>query len=170
MWLTNRTRSDGTVRDFWSPRSRRPIAAATACRNSTSSHITTHDLTVFLGEREDVETVMSALDVLLVPSRREPFGRVVVEALSMGIRRCRHGRGGPREILTHEDDGVLLAAEDIDSWAEALVVEGDRSDSVDLRRARRERALARFDRAEHVDKVEAVWGAAFRGHRPQRSL
>jgi len=37
----------------------------------------------FLGERDDVERVMAALDVLLVPSSEEPFGRSVIEALAM---------------------------------------------------------------------------------------
>ena len=39
----------------------------------------------FLGQRDDVPRLMRSLDVLLVPSWEEPFGRVVAEAMAMGV-------------------------------------------------------------------------------------
>src|SRR5665811_2295147 len=39
----------------------------------------------FLGERDDVPAILAASDLLLVPSWREAFGRIVVEGMAMGV-------------------------------------------------------------------------------------
>ena len=39
----------------------------------------------WLGEREDVPELMRALDVLLLPSWEEPFGRALIEAMALGV-------------------------------------------------------------------------------------
>ena len=74
----------------------------------------------FLGERADVPTVLRALDVLLVPSWEEPFGRVVVEAMAMGTPVIATARGGPAEIVDDRRTGRLVAPRRPDLWAEAI--------------------------------------------------
>ncbi|MBI5103611.1 MAG: glycosyltransferase [Solirubrobacterales bacterium] len=66
----------------------------------------------FLGERDDVPRVMRALDLLLVPSWREAFGRVAAEALATGVPVIATDAGGPAEIVRDGVDGVVLPPRD----------------------------------------------------------
>ncbi|HIE50262.1 MAG TPA: glycosyltransferase family 1 protein, partial [Armatimonadetes bacterium] len=54
---------------------------------------------LFAGEREDIPEVMAALDVLVLPSWEEPFGRVVIEAMAMRKPVVATAVGGPGEIV-----------------------------------------------------------------------
>lgn len=74
----------------------------------------------FLGEREDVPAIMSAADVLLVPSWQEPFGRCVIEAMAMGTPVLATNNGGTVDIITNGVDGVLLPPHEADRWTSAL--------------------------------------------------
>jgi L-malate glycosyltransferase len=73
----------------------------------------------FLGEREDVPELMRALDVLLVPSWEEPFGRAVAEGMAMGLPVAATSVGGPGEII-REGEGLLLPPRMPERWAHAL--------------------------------------------------
>lgn len=75
---------------------------------------------VFAGERDDIPTVLAASDVLLVPSWMEPFGRVVVEGMAMGLPVFATRGGGPSEIITDGIDGVLLPLSRPDIWASRI--------------------------------------------------
>lgn len=57
----------------------------------------------FLGFRTDVPAILSALDLLVLPSVGEPFGRVLVEAGAAGLAAVSTRVGGTIEIL---EDGV----------------------------------------------------------------
>jgi glycosyltransferase involved in cell wall biosynthesis len=125
----------------------------------------------FIGERGDVDVVMRALDVLLLPSWTEPFGRVVVEALTMGTRVLATDHGGPREIVRSADDGELVAPRDPGSWADALERELARpQEAPAVAKARRARALERFGVDRHVASVTGVWTRLVVGRRPERVL
>lgn len=74
----------------------------------------------FLGEREDVAALLGALDVLLVPSWGEPFGRVVVEGMAARVPVVATSEGGPAEILTDGRTGILLPPREGGRWADAV--------------------------------------------------
>jgi glycosyltransferase involved in cell wall biosynthesis len=74
----------------------------------------------WLGERADVPEILAAVDILLVPSWAEPFGRIVVEGLAMGCLVAATSIGGPSEVITDRVDGLLLAPRDPIGWARAL--------------------------------------------------
>ncbi len=75
----------------------------------------------FLGHRSDIPTVLRALDLLLVPSWLEPFGRVVVEGMASGLPVVATSKGGPAEIIVSGQDGMLLPPQSPALWASALV-------------------------------------------------
>ncbi|HEY4501753.1 MAG TPA: glycosyltransferase family 1 protein [Candidatus Paceibacterota bacterium] len=50
---------------------------------------------------------LSVVDVVVMPSRTETFGLVVIEALAMGIPVAAHDVLGPRDIITHGVHGHL---------------------------------------------------------------
>lgn len=115
-----------------------------------------------LGERDDVPTIMGALDALLVPSWEEPFGRVVIEAMALGIPVVATSVGGPAEIIEDGVDGILLAPRNPDGWATAIA---RLVDSVDLRRSLGDAARRRaqdFSLLGHVSEMRAVYAEATR--------
>jgi glycosyltransferase involved in cell wall biosynthesis len=63
----------------------------------------------FLGWRDDVYEVLGRLDLLIVPSTREPATtRVVMEAYSSGLPVVAYPTGGIPEILIDEQTGFLV--------------------------------------------------------------
>ena len=78
------------------------------------------DYVHLLGERADVPEIMGSLDALLVPSWEEPFGRVVIEAMALGLVVVATNVGGPAEIIRDDFDGILLSPRDPGLWASAI--------------------------------------------------
>ncbi|MDX6622086.1 MAG: hypothetical protein QOE75_18 [Solirubrobacterales bacterium] len=74
----------------------------------------------FLGERGDVPQVLAAADLLLLPSWREAFGRIAIEAMAMGTPVVATDSGGPAEIVRPGVDGLLLTPKQPEEWARAL--------------------------------------------------
>ncbi len=65
------------------------------------------DNVVFKGFEEDQDLIYSNLDVLLNCSVMEGFGRTVIEAMQRGIPVVANASGGPLEIITHKENGLL---------------------------------------------------------------
>ncbi len=110
----------------------------------------------FLGEREDIPEILAASDIVLVPSWEEPFGLAVIEAMAMGVPVIATAVGGPSEIISDGDDGLLLPPRRHELWARAvrdLIAQPERL--VEIGRRARQKA-ARFGVAGHV---EAMLGA-----------
>jgi L-malate glycosyltransferase len=78
------------------------------------------DRVSWLGERDDVPELMRALDVLLLPSWEEPFGRAVIEAMALGVPVIATNVGGPAEIIEDGREGYLLAPRQPRAWAAAV--------------------------------------------------
>jgi len=78
------------------------------------------DRVSFLGEREDVPALIRALDVLLLPSWEEPFGRALIEAMALGVPVIATNVGGPPEIITDGREGYLLPPREPAAWAQAI--------------------------------------------------
>lgn len=74
----------------------------------------------FLGERSDVAAVLAATDLLLLPSWREAFGRIAVEAMAMGVPVVATDEGGPAEIVREGVDGLLIPPRRPDLWVTEL--------------------------------------------------
>jgi glycosyltransferase involved in cell wall biosynthesis len=77
---------------------------------------------VFTGARQDVPDVMNAMDVVVHTSvRGEPFGRVIIEAMSVGRPVVATRAGGVPEFVHDGVDGVLVAPGDANELATAIV-------------------------------------------------
>lgn len=76
----------------------------------------------FLGEREDVPTLLRAADVVVHAAvDAEPFGRVIVEGMLARRPVIATDAGGVREILTHGETGWLVKPGDPAALAEAVL-------------------------------------------------
>lgn len=74
----------------------------------------------FLGVRDDIPSLMQEASALLLCSEREPFGWVILEAMSVGLPVIASDSGGPGEIITDSLTGVLVPVGDIDGYALSL--------------------------------------------------
>lgn len=78
------------------------------------------DRVSWLGERDDVPELVSALDALLLPSWEEPFGRALIEAMALKVPVVATSVGGPCEIITDGREGFLVEPRNPAAWAAAI--------------------------------------------------
>jgi glycosyltransferase involved in cell wall biosynthesis len=115
----------------------------------------------FLGERADIPALMGALDVLLVPSWEEPFGRTVIEGMAMECAVVASSVGGPAEIIEHGCTGLLEEPRRPAAWAEVVRgLLGDPARRAAMGRSARRALTGRFDQATYVAGVMAVYREA----------
>ncbi|RJX38470.1 N-acetyl-alpha-D-glucosaminyl L-malate synthase BshA [Paenibacillus pinisoli] len=75
----------------------------------------------FLGKQEDVAQVISMADVLLLPSEKESFGLVSLEAMACGVPTVGSNAGGIPELVTHGVTGFLSDVGHVEEMAEHAV-------------------------------------------------
>jgi glycosyltransferase involved in cell wall biosynthesis len=66
----------------------------------------------FLGWRDDAAALMAAADILVCPSREEPFGNVIVEAWARRLPVVAAAAAGPAWLVAHERTGLLFPVDD----------------------------------------------------------
>jgi glycosyltransferase involved in cell wall biosynthesis len=71
----------------------------------------------FVGFETEVDRVFRSLDVLLHPAAREPFGRVLVEAMAQGVPVVAVADGGIPEIVQDAQTGFLVPVGDVSAMA-----------------------------------------------------
>jgi glycosyltransferase involved in cell wall biosynthesis len=114
-------------------------------------------------EHADLPDFLAASDVVVLPSVREQFGQVIVEGMACGLPAIAVDAYGPAEIVEDGRTGWLVAPDDEDALAGALVEavndEGER---------RRRGEAAREVAAEHyswpalAERVAALYDAVRR--------
>ncbi|MBI2638111.1 glycosyltransferase family 4 protein [Candidatus Peregrinibacteria bacterium] len=70
------------------------------------------DRVLFLGQQKHISQLMAATDFFALPSIREAFGLVLLEAASLNIPIVATNTGGIPEIIEHEKTGVLVPPQD----------------------------------------------------------
>lgn len=78
------------------------------------------DRVAFIGATNDVPKVLAAADCLVLPSRREGFGLVCVEAFAAGITVVASDLPGIRSVVTDGKNGILVPAGDPTALAGAM--------------------------------------------------
>jgi glycosyltransferase involved in cell wall biosynthesis len=74
----------------------------------------------FPGWRSDVSAVMSTFDVFALPSINEGMGKVLVEAMAMGIPIVASDVGGVPDLVSHGTNGFLVPVANADGLADAI--------------------------------------------------
>ncbi|MDF2721630.1 MAG: N-acetyl-alpha-D-glucosaminyl L-malate synthase [Paenibacillus sp.] len=79
------------------------------------------DRVIFAGKQDDVAQVISLADVLLLPSEKESFGLVALEAMACGVPTVGSNAGGIPELVTHGHTGYLADIGDTSLMADYAV-------------------------------------------------
>ena len=112
----------------------------------------------FTGWRNDVADVLALADVFVLPSESEGFGRVLVEAMSMGRALVATAVGGIPDIVVAGETGLLVEPADPVGLAEAVrALLDDSARTARLGAAGRARAESTFSLGAHVAAVERVY-------------
>jgi len=74
----------------------------------------------FLAWRDDIAALMAAADMVVVPSRREPLGNVVLEAWAQSRPVIAAAAEGPLGLISEHETGLLVPQEDHQALAMAI--------------------------------------------------
>ncbi len=107
------------------------------------------------GFRDDSLAILAASDIVVCPSLVEPFPRVLLEAMALGLPVVACEVGGIPELVLHGQTGILFAPGDRAALAEALIgLAGDRKRREALGVAGQERHRERFSEDAYAAGVE----------------
>lgn len=76
--------------------------------------------TIFCGRTSTVEKYLAAMDAYILPSYREGFGMVVVEAEAMGVPVIVTDIPGPTDAMIPDETGLVVKKADVDSLVSAM--------------------------------------------------
>ena len=111
-----------------------------------------------IGYRDDVSAIMSALDLLVLPSRLEPFGLVLLEAMAAGKPVIGTKVGGIPEIIEDGVTGLLVPPRSPDDLAQAIIrILQDPDLTHRMGATGRERVKARFSLERCVAEVQKIY-------------
>ncbi|MEX3618265.1 glycosyltransferase family 4 protein [Paenibacillus glucanolyticus] len=116
------------------------------------------DNVIFTGFREDVLEICCAADLLLLCSDQEPFGRVMIEAMSQGTPVVGSRGGGVTEIIEHGMSGFMYEIGNTDELTHYVrQVLDDHFVWSSLSRNGLERVEERFSIVQTAQKVEQIY-------------
>jgi len=75
----------------------------------------------FLGKHEQVEEILGASDLMLMPSELESFGLAALEAMACKVPTIATRSGGVPELIEHNKNGMLAQVGDVETMAKYAV-------------------------------------------------
>jgi glycosyltransferase involved in cell wall biosynthesis len=93
----------------------------------------------------------ASADIFVFPSTTDTFGNVIIEAQASGVPVVVSDSGGPKELVTENETGLITKSHDVDDFVRAI-----RTLVVD--RSLRERMGSRARKSV----IDRTWPAAFR--------
>ena len=110
----------------------------------------------FLGFMDAPGQVYETCDCVLVPSKVEPFGRIVVEAMLHRVPVVAAKIGGIPEIIRDGETGTLFTSWSGEAIAHAVKTALGRPDLVEMTERAYQDAKRRFSMASMTKKIEAI--------------
>ena len=129
-----------------------------ACLHGLVANLGLKDRVIFAGFRRDVPDVMAALDLYLHTSRKESFGRVLIEAQACGVPVVAPALGGIPEAVIHGETGLLVPPGDVNAMTEAaLILLQKPAMQQAFEQAGQERVRRLFSIERHVEQVTKTY-------------
>jgi N-acetyl-alpha-D-glucosaminyl L-malate synthase BshA len=118
------------------------------------------DRVFFLGNVPNLEEVLGACDLFLLPSETESFGMAALEAMTSEVPVIASRAGGLPEVVSEGETGYLVPVGDVNGMAErAIEILSDRDLRIRMGRRARELALERFDEEKIVPRYRDLYSA-----------
>jgi N-acetyl-alpha-D-glucosaminyl L-malate synthase BshA len=112
----------------------------------------------FPGAVRELQPLLRASDLFLLPSTSESFGLAALEAMSCGVPVIASLTGGLPEVVGPGEGGLLFPVGHVDAMADAaLRLLGDPDEHARLSRGARERAVRLFQPGPIIDRWEALY-------------
>ena len=112
----------------------------------------------FVGWQENIRLVWKSIHCLVHTADKEPFGRVIIEAMAARVPVIAVNAGGPAEILEDGRTGILVPPDDPDALCEAMLRLGcDPGMASELSSAGYDVVARKFQAAETARRVEQVY-------------
>jgi glycosyltransferase involved in cell wall biosynthesis len=116
---------------------------------------------VLSGFRDDIPEILTASDILVLPSRVEGFGYVLVEAMAAGLPVVASRASSIPEIVVEGETGFLHEVANSGQIAELISrLLGDRVLASKMAKAGRSRVEQKFSLSGMLDRLEKVFGEA----------
>ncbi len=112
----------------------------------------------FLGKQNELVTILSSADLMLMPSQSESFGLSALEAMACEVPVVSSSVGGLPELQVHGETGFIAEIGDIDRMARYAIdlLTNDVKRAM-FGRACRSRAVDNFDVHTIVDRYEEYY-------------
>jgi glycosyltransferase involved in cell wall biosynthesis len=117
----------------------------------------------FLGRQSDVPAFLRFCGVVVLPSRHEGFGRILIEAMAAGVPVVATSVGGIPEVCESGKTGLLVPPEDPAALAEAIVDTLTNESATEARVAQAKMEVrTRFSLDQHVARVMRIYDGLLR--------
>ena len=122
----------------------------TVAKQNLSSEVT------FYGSHDNPIEIMSVFDVVVLATRQETFGLVLIEAMRNGVAVIGSNAGGVPEIIDDDVTGLLFEPDNVADLAEKLLLlcggrQGDKRRAEELAKAGKDKADRMFSQQQHYD-------------------
>ena len=112
----------------------------------------------FLGYVDNIEEFLSEIDVFVLPAIEEPFGLAIIEAQNRGKPVIATNAGGPKEIIKHNETGLLILPKNSKALTDAVVrLFKDKKLAKKLATAGQKRARELFTAEKMAKKTEKLY-------------
>ncbi len=112
----------------------------------------------WLGHVDDMPALYQSVHVVVLPSYREGLPKGLIEAAACGLALVTTDVPGCREVVTHDEDGLLVPVRDSDALARAIArLQEDPVLRARLGEAARAKALVAFDERVVIERTISVY-------------
>jgi glycosyltransferase involved in cell wall biosynthesis len=124
----------------------------------TAEELGIRDQVRILGARADISGIMQSLDVLVVNSKAEPFGLVIIEAMASGTPVIAAAVDGIPEIIEHDRNGWLVPPGETGLLTDAIIHLG-RQPELRARLAKQGKlhVAAHFSADRYISELQAFY-------------
>ena len=123
----------------------------------------------FIGYRRDVNIIIRLMDIVIVPSIFEAFGRVVTDSMACSKPIIAARVGGLEEIMVDGETGVLVPPKDAQAIANAIIgLLKDKIKAKQLGENGRKRVEEKFNGILFVDNTEKLFKDLIKEKRRQK--
>lgn len=113
---------------------------------------------IFTGFVDEMKELYAALDLLVLPSQAEPFGRVLIEAMAMELAVVATKAGGATEIVEDGVTGLLVLPDDINGFIAAIIrMIKNENERILMGKTGRKRVENMFSIRKNVEETQKVY-------------